>query len=117
MTNFGKRLRYLRKQHKHLTQEELSKILNISPSSIGMYERGEREPSYKLLVEIANFFKVSVDYLLDHNPDGLHTFPKVSESDEYLLLLKQEHPKLFQYIETATTDELKKLINILKILQ
>jgi transcriptional regulator with XRE-family HTH domain len=56
-------LRELRQQ-KHLTQKELSKILQISASTIGMYEQGRREPDHDTLTKIADFFGVPTDYLL-----------------------------------------------------
>ena len=117
MTTFGTRLRFLRKKQSNMTQEQLGKILNVSPSTIGMYERGEREPSYKLLVKIATHFQVSIDYLLDHNLDGKFSFPILSENDEYILQLKQEYPELFSFLTTATKQEIKKLIKILKIIK
>lgn len=116
MTNFGTRLRFLRKRAT-LTQAELGNILNVSPSTIGMYERGEREPSYKILVKIATHFQVSIDYLLGHNLDGQLALPSLSENDEYILHLIQEHPKLFTYLTRATKSDLNKLIDILKIIQ
>lgn len=56
-------LRELR-QEKNLTQADLSKILKISASAIGMYEQGRREPDNDTLSKIADFFDVSIDYLL-----------------------------------------------------
>ena len=56
-------LRELRIQ-KGLTQAELSKTLQVSASSIGMYEQGRREPDNETLGRIANFFNVTTDYLL-----------------------------------------------------
>lgn len=44
MASFGQRLRKLR-NNKNITQKELAKILKMSESAIGMYERDEREPS------------------------------------------------------------------------
>ena len=38
-----------------LTQQEMADKLNISRSSIGMYENGEREPSFELLETIADY--------------------------------------------------------------
>jgi len=60
---FGKRLRKLRQDSK-FTQKDLSKKLNISESSVGMYERDEREPSFELTRKIAQMFNVTTDYLL-----------------------------------------------------
>lgn len=64
-------LRELRTQ-KGLTQAELSKALQVSASSIGMYEQGRREPDNETLGRIANFFHVSTDYLLGRT-DEPHT--------------------------------------------
>lgn len=49
---------------KGLTQDELSKQLNISRSTIGMYEKGAREPDFETLKLIADYFNVDTDYLL-----------------------------------------------------
>ncbi len=48
----------------NLTQIELSKKINISRSTIGMYETGAREPDFETLEKIADFFNVDIDYLL-----------------------------------------------------
>lgn len=47
-----------------LTQEELAKRLKISRSTIGMYEKGAREPDFETLELIADFFNVDINYLL-----------------------------------------------------
>ena len=46
------------------TQDELAKRISISPSAIGMYERDLREPNDEITLKLADFFKVSTDYLL-----------------------------------------------------
>lgn len=56
------------------SQTELARKLHISPSAVGMYEQGRREPSLQGLVEIAAVFGVSTDYLLSGKP--------VSQRDE-----------------------------------
>jgi transcriptional regulator with XRE-family HTH domain len=57
------RLKELRKT-KDITQEELAKQLQLSPSAIGMYETGRREPDFETLQRIADYFHVSTDYIL-----------------------------------------------------
>jgi len=47
-----------------LSQEELEEKLNISQKSISKYELGDRKPQYKVLVRMAEYFGVTVDYLL-----------------------------------------------------
>ena len=60
---FGKRLKLLR-ECLFLSQYELAKVLNVSPSAVGMYEQGRRSPSLDTLVMIANYFDVSIDYFV-----------------------------------------------------
>lgn len=58
----NERIKHLRKQRK-ITQEELAKAINVERSSVGKYETGTT-PSMDILVKIANYFEISVDYLL-----------------------------------------------------
>lgn len=58
------RLRYLRKQ-KGISQLKLAMDLSLNQNSISRYENGEREAGYDLLIKIADYFDVSVDYLLE----------------------------------------------------
>ena len=53
-------LKRLRKQSK-LTQKELADALHISQTSVSKYERGESEPDLAMVIEMADFFKVSID--------------------------------------------------------
>lgn len=78
---FGARLRELRAE-KGLSQAELSKMVNVSKSSINMYERGEREPGFETLDALANLFNVQIDYLLgrtEKRKKGLLLKDKVKE--------------------------------------
>lgn len=60
---FGARLRLLRKQA-GFTQKALAKELHTSRGNISMYENGHRQPPYDLLIRMADFFHVNLDYLL-----------------------------------------------------
>ena len=51
-----------------LSQAELARRLRISPTTVGMYEQGRREPSVELLVAMAGEFRVSTDFLLTGKP-------------------------------------------------
>ena len=61
--DFGARIKQLRNS-KELKQSDLAEILGCSSSAIGSYERCERQPSFELLQKYANYFKVSMDYIL-----------------------------------------------------
>lgn len=55
------------RENRGMTQAELGKALDISPSAIGMYEQGRRIPDISTLKKISSFFSVSVDYLIENN--------------------------------------------------
>ena len=57
------RLKDLRKERK-ISQLKLSVDLNMNQNTISRYENMEREADYKTLVKLANYFGVSLDYLL-----------------------------------------------------
>lgn len=63
---FGNILKQLR-ENNNLTREELSHKLNITYSALAKYENNDRFPDRKILTEIADFFDVSIDYLLGRN--------------------------------------------------
>ena len=64
------RLKLLRKQRK-ISQLKLAMDLGLSQNSISRYETGEREADYATLILLANYFNVSIDYLLERtdNPE------------------------------------------------
>ena len=59
----NKEIKSLR-QKKGWSQAELARRLHISPSAVGMYEQGRREPSIDILVAMSEEFGVSLDYLV-----------------------------------------------------
>ncbi len=61
--NFSDTLKFLRAQAR-LSQTEFAKIIGVSRSCIGMYETGQREPDFETLETIADYFNVTMDYLL-----------------------------------------------------
>lgn len=65
---FGNKLKQLR-ENKNLKQADLAALLNVSPSTVAMYEQNNRKPDHDTLVSIADFFEVSADYLLGRTDD------------------------------------------------
>lgn len=59
---------------KGITQLKLALDLNMNQNSISRYENGEREADYKTLIAFADYFHVSVDYLLGRTDN-----PKMNE--------------------------------------
>lgn len=58
------RLKELRKK-KNVSQLKLSIDLNVNQNTISRYETGEREAGYEMLIKLADYFNVSIDYLLE----------------------------------------------------
>ena len=63
---FSQKLRLLRRQSSNLTQAKLAEILGVSQQAVGLWERGKNMPSHDLIRQIALYFNVSTDYLLDN---------------------------------------------------
>lgn len=59
-----KKLRELRVVNE-LTQQEMAKILNCTQQSLSAYEKGIRDIPIDVLIRFADYFNVSVDYILD----------------------------------------------------
>ncbi len=95
----GNRLRQLRK-NKGLTLEQMAVALGTSAVNISRYERGERQPKLETLSKIANYFGVSVPYLLeyDDNPGNSLTIADLNSEeleayDRIDKMLTEEYPQ------------------------
>lgn len=97
------RLRELRKD-KGLTTTELGNIIGCSNPTITNYERGYRKPDPETLIKLAEFFGVSVDYLLglEDRTESASVAPtgeKLTDEERELLALFRE---LSPYLKTST---------------
>lgn len=78
MNRFGNVLKTLRTLN-NIKQADLAKTIGVSASTIGMYEQGRREPDFDILQKIADYFNVSIDYLIGK---AEKSDSKISEKDE-----------------------------------
>ena len=71
MKIFGDRIRALR-ESMNFSQVKFAETFGIGQSSVGRYEKGEASPSLELLVRIADYYDVSLDYVLGRtdSPQG-----------------------------------------------
>lgn len=97
---FNERLKHLRKE-KHLTQRELASILNYGSSAISNYESGKNQPSISDLKIIAQYFNVSLDYLLCVN-DIRNPYIKNDTSDNFI-----EFRRLYALLTPDKMNELE----------
>lgn len=68
MNKLSERLKELRANN-NVMQKEISEVLGIAPRTLRGYEGGTREPNIDKLIEIADFFDVSLDYLVGRSDD------------------------------------------------
>lgn len=93
---FKDRLISLRKQL-NLTQEELATSLGFSRTAISAWEIGRNEPSNEDTIKIANFFNVSVDYLLGADSNNKRLLPVLGTVKAGYNYLAEEN--IIDYIE------------------
>ena len=81
----GDRIRTLREEQR-LSQLELAKILGIGNTTLSQYESNQRTPSDEIKIKIADYFNVSIDYLLGQTnvkkPKGSTRLPEAFNSPE-----------------------------------
>ena len=100
------RLKELR-DTRNMTQQELGNALNISPSTIGMYEQGRRYPSIDILRRMADFFHVSTDYILGRTENPTQSITL----GECLRMARQHVAYSPEYVETLTGIKADTLIS------
>ncbi len=97
------RLRQLRLD-KQLRQEQVARLVGVSKGAISAYETDIRQPSYDILIRLANLYRVSVDYLLGRTEDrtldisGL-TAREVVIITELVASMSAKNQKLEEYME------------------
>lgn len=104
----GTRIKDLRSD-RGLSRQYTADHLGISPSTVNMIERNERLPSVELLEKIADFFNVSVDYLLCRTDiKDAYTSPNRDPLDEILWRITQRNAK------PITEKKKQKLLKIIE---
>lgn len=101
--NFPKRLQTLRKS-KGLSQPELAKIIEVSDRSISAWERGLTLPNTEIAIKLADFFDVSIDYLLARDKK-LHN----TQLDSNIISIQRAYEKL-------TPTDKEKMIQMNKLM-
>ena len=115
------RLRELRME-KGLTMKQVGASMGLAESTISLYETGKRQPDYETLGRFADYFGVSVDYLLGREETPVPETQGGSEDQkirEYLQMIKDD-PKLrmmFDLAKDASLEEIKATVAFLKALR
>lgn len=96
-----------RREALNLTQAELAKFIGVSPSTIGMYEQGRREPDSKILKLLVHNLKTSSDYLLGIKKNN--TTENYETNEKILTLIDENNIKIsdIEYLIELKNDLLK----------
>lgn len=94
------RLKELREE-KNISQETLARATQTSQRNIGRWENGDNEPSYKQLIKIADFFNVTIDYLVGRESDF-----GIIQSQTELPYREQKLLKVFALLQDDEKDKI-----------
>ena len=103
------RLRQLRLE-RGLTQAQLARMLGVSPSSVGMYEQGRREPDGDLLARMAAVLRCSTDELL-----GAVPLSEVNDVIDGFAHTLEQQPGLMFHGAPMTAADREKLVSAIRI--
>lgn len=81
METLAKNIKLLRGQN-NMTQQQLADKLDLTKSVISAYETGTRQPSYDVLINLSNYFKVSSDFLLGINTTNTYDLSGLTASEQ-----------------------------------
>ena len=105
MKTLGERLKALRLgQETKKSQKEFGKLFDLSESTIGMYERNERKPDYEILQKFAEYFSVSIDYLITGKESNATKRDLSDDEKEMIAFFKNPELNLF-FKEMADSPE------------
>ena len=116
MEKYGNRIVHLR-ERRGLTQEDLAAKLGISRSALSHYEKDRRQPDFETLKKIANFFNVSIDYLLNQIDDPVTPVKDIKQFISSLELSDKALLEKFQFTidgKQLTEDEAKQFIAFIR---
>ena len=80
---FSRKLKSLR-ERKELSQGTVAGMLNLTQATYSRYESGVHQPDFITLKRIANFFNVSIDYLLD-NDDNISNVEEFIDLENFIM--------------------------------
>ena len=107
------RIKELREK-KGINMRQTAKELGIPYTTYISYEKGDREPNSEMLIELAEFFHCSIDYLLGRSEDVIDTEKWDEEAEEHAKkLVARELVRLRKSFDLAKADGFRKFIMFL----
>lgn len=107
MTTFGKKLHSLMKDNK-ITQQELAEKLNVRRGSVSNWVTDRRMPDSDTIVDLANIFNVTTDYLLGNDKnikDDINSKGLIFDNAQDALKFILKQPNIMAFDVPELTDE------------
>ena len=106
---FGDRLKELRKEH-NLTQEEIGDFCKVGKTTISNWENNITQPPFEIVKKLAEYFGVTIDYLLNFTQDDANKIEKLKTA------LKEAG--MWDYnIDDMSEEDFKKAMQIVVMLK
>lgn len=77
------RLKQLRTEN-DVSQSDIAKLLDVTRQAYSRYERGEREPDLEMLCKLADYYGVTVDYLIGHDSNAIMDRPDSAIAENFI---------------------------------
>lgn len=94
--------------------KKLSQATGISVGNISDWKKGRSKPTAEALILVADFFGVSVDYLLDHSVLAETKKDDSTEALSSAAPLSSTRKQLIEFAESLTEDEIKKVLSYIR---
>lgn len=115
MDTLGKRLKELREENS-FTLEYVATKLNTTKTSIARYEKNDREPKSEMLTALANFYNVSVDYLLGRT-DERNIHKEKPKLDEGIKTIAAHRINPYEDISEEGINKINEYIEMVRIME
>lgn len=123
METFSERLRQLRKDN-NITLKELAKEIEVTDATLSRYQNDVRKPNIDIIIKIANYFEVSIDYLLgkSNEPKTAEEIKKSLSDDPNIrkfidkINTRNDLKTLVHMVQNKNTKEIKQIINVIEAL-
>ncbi len=115
MDTLGKRIKKLREQNK-ISQKDFAQKIKVSNVVLSRYESDERRPDYETLERIADYFEVSVDYLLGRT-DIKSVKNIIIDKDFEAFANDPELQKWYKELPESKEEDLRRLRKMWEILK
>ena len=111
MNTIGERIRLCRQSH-NMSQNELGELIGVKGTTIGNYERGEREPDRDKIEAIADVFNTTMSWLMGEGSIKPVASDRLTKDEQFILDgMRQLTPSDRQIFLATASATLEALLN------